>query len=51
LDWGSRKFRLLRKTPVGIALDNKLGPLYGQTVNFLADAAQGMAVYSASTTR
>src|SRR5262249_34900661 len=33
---------------VGIALDNKLGPLYGQTVNFLADAAQGMAVYSAS---
>src|SRR5262249_37348882 len=33
---------------VGVALDNKLGPLYGQVVNFLEDAAQGTAIYSAS---
>jgi hypothetical protein len=31
---------------VGIALDNHLGPLPGQVVNFLQDAAQGTAVYS-----
>jgi hypothetical protein len=33
---------------VGVALDNKLGPLSGQVTNFLADATQGTAVYSAS---
>jgi hypothetical protein len=33
---------------VGIALANHLGPLVGQTTNFLEDAAQGTAIYSAS---
>jgi hypothetical protein len=33
---------------VGVALANNLGPLLGQTMNFLEDAAQGTAVYSAS---
>jgi hypothetical protein len=33
---------------VGVALDNNLGPLKGQATNFLDDAAQGTAVYSAS---
>jgi hypothetical protein len=33
---------------VGVALANHLGPLYGQATNFLEDAAQGTAVYSAS---
>jgi hypothetical protein len=33
---------------VGVALANNLGPLSGQATNFLADAAQGTAVYSAS---
>jgi hypothetical protein len=33
---------------VGIALANNLGPLVGQTTNFLEDAAQGTAIYSAS---
>jgi hypothetical protein len=33
---------------VGVALDNKLGPLSGQVTNFLEDATQGTAVYSAS---
>jgi hypothetical protein len=33
---------------VGVALDNNLGPLKGQAINFLEDAAQGTAVYSAS---
>jgi hypothetical protein len=33
---------------VGTALANNLGPLPGQTTNFLEDAAQGSAVYSAS---
>jgi hypothetical protein len=33
---------------VGLALDNNLGQLRAQTVNFLRDAAQGTAVYSAS---
>jgi ELWxxDGT repeat protein len=33
---------------VGIALANNLGPLNGQVINFLDDAAQGTAVYSAS---
>jgi hypothetical protein len=33
---------------VGIALANNLGPLNEQTKNFLEDAAQGTAVYSAS---
>jgi hypothetical protein len=33
---------------VGIAVANNLGPLAGQTTNFLEDAAQGTAVYSAS---
>jgi hypothetical protein len=32
---------------VGIALANNLGPLVGQVNNFLADAAQGAAIYSA----
>jgi hypothetical protein len=32
---------------VGTALANNLGPLHGQTINFLEDAAQGTAVYSA----
>jgi hypothetical protein len=32
---------------VGLALDNKLGTLYAQTVDFLKDAAQGTAIYSA----
>src|SRR5438046_1538319 len=32
---------------VGVALDNSLGPLKGQVVNFLDDAAQGTAIYSA----
>jgi hypothetical protein len=35
-------------TDVGVALENKLGPLYGQVVNFLDDAAQGSAQYSVS---
>jgi hypothetical protein len=33
---------------VGVALANNLGPLVGQPTNFLEDAAQGTAVYSAS---
>jgi len=33
---------------VGLALANNLGPLPGQVTNFLQDAAQGIAVYSAS---
>jgi hypothetical protein len=33
---------------VGTALDNNLGPLKGQAINFLEDAAHGTAVYSAS---
>src|SRR5208337_344645 len=33
---------------VGTALANNLGPLPGQVTNFLEDAAQGSAVYSAS---
>jgi hypothetical protein len=33
---------------VGVALANNLGPLKGQAINFLDDAAQGTAVYSAS---
>jgi hypothetical protein len=33
---------------VGVALANNLGPLSGLTTNFLEDAAQGVAVYSAS---
>jgi hypothetical protein len=33
---------------VGVALDNNLGPLKGQAINFLEDAAHGTAVYSAS---
>lgn len=33
---------------VGVALANNLGPLSGQVVNFLDDAAQGSAIYGAS---
>ena len=33
---------------VGVALANDLGPLNGQTINFLEDAAQGSAVYGMS---
>jgi hypothetical protein len=33
---------------VGVALANSLGPLHDQTINFLADAAQGTAIYGAS---
>ena len=33
---------------VGLALANNLGPLPGQVTNFLQDAAQGTALYSAS---
>jgi hypothetical protein len=33
---------------VGVALTNNLGPLKGLAINFLDDAAQGTAVYSAS---
>jgi hypothetical protein len=33
---------------VGVALGNNLGPLVGQTTNFLECAAQGTAVYGAS---
>jgi hypothetical protein len=33
---------------VGVALSDDLGPLKGQVTNFLIDAAQGNAVYSAS---
>jgi hypothetical protein len=33
---------------VGVALANNLGPLNGQTINFLKDAAHGTAVYGAS---
>jgi hypothetical protein len=33
---------------VGLALSNNLGPLNAQTINFLEDAAQGTAIYSAS---
>ena len=33
---------------VAIALANNLGPLVGPTTNFLEDAAQGTAIYSAS---
>ena len=33
---------------VGVALANNFGPLHGQVTNFLEDAAQGTAVYSAS---
>jgi hypothetical protein len=35
---------------VGVAVANNLGPLAGQTTNFLEDAAQGTAIYSASLT-
>ena len=35
---------------VGVALAGKLGALYGQTTNFLEDAAQGIASYSMSLT-
>jgi hypothetical protein len=31
---------------VGVALDNNLGPLKEQAVNFLTDAADGIANYS-----
>ena len=33
---------------VGVALANNLGPVNGQTINFLDDAAQGIAIYGAS---
>jgi hypothetical protein len=33
---------------IAIALGNNLGPFAGQTTNFLEDAAQGTAIYSAS---
>jgi hypothetical protein len=33
---------------VGVALANNLGPVNGQTINFLDDAAQGTAIYGAS---
>jgi VCBS repeat-containing protein len=33
---------------VGVALANNLGPLNTQAINFLEDAAQGTAIYSAS---
>ena len=33
---------------VGVALANNLGPLNGQVINFLDDAAQGTAIYGAS---
>jgi hypothetical protein len=33
---------------VGVALANNLGPLPGQVTKFLEDAAQGIAIYSAS---
>jgi hypothetical protein len=33
---------------VGLALANNLGPFHAQTINFLEDAAQGTAAYSAS---
>jgi hypothetical protein len=33
---------------VGVALANNLGPLIGLAINFLEDAAQGTATYSAS---
>jgi probable HAF family extracellular repeat protein len=33
---------------VGVALENNLGPLPGQVTNFLEDAAQATAIYSAS---
>jgi hypothetical protein len=33
---------------VGVALVTNLGPLTGQVINFLEDAAQGTAIYSAS---
>ena len=33
---------------VGVALANNIGPLNGQVVNFLDDAAQGTAIYGAS---
>ena len=33
---------------VGVALANNIGPLHGQVVNFLDDAAQGTAIYGAS---
>jgi hypothetical protein len=32
-----------------VALDNNLGPLKGQAINFLMDAAEGMAGYSVSS--
>jgi len=35
---------------VGTALTNNIGPLSGHTTTFLQDAAQGIAVYSASLT-
>jgi hypothetical protein len=35
---------------VGVALANHLGPLPGQVINFLDDAARGGAIYSASLT-
>jgi hypothetical protein len=33
---------------VGVALSSNVGPLYGQIINFLEDAAQGIAQYSMS---
>ena len=33
---------------VGVALANEIGPLKGQAINFLMDAAEGIAEYSAS---
>jgi hypothetical protein len=33
---------------IAIAIDNHLGPIASQTINFLKDAAQGTAVYGAS---
>jgi hypothetical protein len=35
---------------VGVAINNNLGPLLGQVVNFLEHAAQGTALYSTSLT-
>jgi hypothetical protein len=35
---------------VGVALANNLGPLPGQVINFLKDAAHGTAIYSAPLT-
>ena len=38
----------LGETWLGLALANNLGPLNGQVINFLEDAAQGTAIYGAS---